>query len=243
MYVWHFVLFLCYVYTICNTYSVYQNLTFCFFVHAHRSYEILILIEMAILMSLNFHGVCVFVCVCGCVWERRSSRCLWTLKVCGEAQGGVVIWWEVCRHKFLRGQLRGKLLEKLASFEKLRWNGKEEARPGGGKYEKRSVKVFRKPYSRKTYSLDRSCFEWHNALDFMFAQFCTQRLQSYSHHSSYRPVPLGVCGHTHTGWPRPIGCLKLQGIFCRRATDCRALLRKMTCKDKASYGSWPPSIS
>ena len=43
-----------------------------------------------------------------------------------------------------------------------------------------------------------------------------------------------------TGWRRPIGCLKLQVIFRKRATNHRALLRKMTYKDKASYGSSPP---
>jgi len=45
------------------------------------------------------------------------------------------------------------------------------------------------------------------------------------------------------GWRRPIGCLKLLVIFCKRATNYRALLRKMTYKDKASYGSLPPYIS
>jgi len=44
----------------------------------------------------------------------------------------------------------------------------------------------------------------------------------------------------YTGWRRPIGCLKLQVIFRKRATNYRALLRKMTYKDKASYGSSPP---
>jgi len=43
-----------------------------------------------------------------------------------------------------------------------------------------------------------------------------------------------------TGWRRRIGCLKLQVIFCERATMCRALSRKMTCRDKASYDSTPP---
>ena len=43
-----------------------------------------------------------------------------------------------------------------------------------------------------------------------------------------------------TGWRRLIGCLKLQVISCKRATNCRALLRKMTYKDTASYGSLPP---
>jgi len=33
-----------------------------------------------------------------------------------------------------------------------------------------------------------------------------------------------------TGWRRPIGCLKLQVIFRKRATNYRALLRKMTDK-------------
>jgi len=44
------------------------------------------------------------------------------------------------------------------------------------------------------------------------------------------------CG---TGWRRPIGCLKLQVIFRKRATDYRALLRKITYEDKASYDSTP----
>jgi len=46
----------------------------------------------------------------------------------------------------------------------------------------------------------------------------------------------------NTGWRRPIGCLKLQFIFRKRATNYRALLRKMTHKDKASYGSSPPCM-
>jgi len=47
-----------------------------------------------------------------------------------------------------------------------------------------------------------------------------------------------TCGTT--GWRRPIGCLKLQVIFCKRATNYRALLRKMIYEDKISYGSTPP---
>ena len=42
-----------------------------------------------------------------------------------------------------------------------------------------------------------------------------------------------------TGWRRLIGCLKLQVIF-HKATNYRALLQKMTYKDKASNGSSPP---
>ena len=43
-----------------------------------------------------------------------------------------------------------------------------------------------------------------------------------------------------TTWRRLIGCLKLQVIFCKRATNYRALVRKMTYKDKPSYASSPP---
>jgi len=42
-----------------------------------------------------------------------------------------------------------------------------------------------------------------------------------------------------TGWQRPIGCLKLQVIFRKRATNYRTLWRKMTCKDKGSCASSP----
>jgi len=45
-----------------------------------------------------------------------------------------------------------------------------------------------------------------------------------------------------TGWRRLIGCLKLQVIFRKRATNYRAFLRKMTYEDKASYDSTPPCI-
>jgi len=43
-----------------------------------------------------------------------------------------------------------------------------------------------------------------------------------------------------TGWRRLIGSPKLQIIFHIRATKYRALLRKMTYKDKGSYESSPP---
>jgi len=48
--------------------------------------------------------------------------------------------------------------------------------------------------------------------------------------------------HRRTGWRRLIGSPKLQIIFHKRATKYRALLRKMTCKDKGSYESSPPCI-
>jgi len=43
-----------------------------------------------------------------------------------------------------------------------------------------------------------------------------------------------------TEWRRLIGCLKLKVIFRKRATNYRALLRKMTYEDKASCDSTPP---
>ena len=43
-----------------------------------------------------------------------------------------------------------------------------------------------------------------------------------------------------TGWRRLIGSFKSQIIFHKGATQYRSLLRKMTCKDKRSYESWPP---
>jgi len=45
---------------------------------------------------------------------------------------------------------------------------------------------------------------------------------------------------TSTGWRRLKGSPKSQIIFHKRATKYRALLRKMTYKDKGSYESSPP---
>jgi len=53
---------------------------------------------------------------------------------------------------------------------------------------------------------------------------------------------INVSGPNNTGWRRPIGCLKLQVIFRKRTTNSRALLRKVTYEDKASYDSTPPCI-
>jgi len=44
----------------------------------------------------------------------------------------------------------------------------------------------------------------------------------------------------YTEWRKVIGCLKSQVIFRTRASNYRALLRKMTYQDKASYDSMPP---
>jgi len=44
-----------------------------------------------------------------------------------------------------------------------------------------------------------------------------------------------------TRWRTPIGCLKLRAIFCKRATNTRALLQTKTYIDKISNGSSPSS--
>jgi len=51
---------------------------------------------------------------------------------------------------------------------------------------------------------------------------------------SYLPRYMHMGGHASTGWQRLIGCLTSQVICRKRATSCRAHLRKMTYKDKAS---------
>ena len=54
---------------------------------------------------------------------------------------------------------------------------------------------------------------------------------------------MGSCigGSLHCSeWRIPIGCLKLQVIFRKRATNSRALSRKIAYSDKTSYGSSPP---
>ena len=56
-----------------------------------------------------------------------------------------------------------------------------------------------------------------------------------SHHKS----TISHIQTTTTGWQRLLGCLKLQVISRKRATQYRALLQEMTYKDKASYGSSP----
>jgi len=45
---------------------------------------------------------------------------------------------------------------------------------------------------------------------------------------------------TYTGWRRCIRCLKSEVSLRKRATICRALLRKMPYKDKVFGGSSPP---
>ena len=67
-----------------------------------------------------------------------------------------------------------------------------------------------------------------------------QKSQQYSHdkseHSSRK-------GKLYIKWQRCTGCLKLQVSFCTRATNYRALWRKIAYTEKASFESSPPTIS
>ena len=58
-------------------------------------------------------------------------------------------------------------------------------------------------------------------------------------HSNYSD-DFSECLTEHTGWRRLIGCLKLQVIFRKRATNHRALLQKINYEDKAPYASTSP---
>jgi len=53
------------------------------------------------------------------------------------------------------------------------------------------------------------------------------------------PLIIAIQGATDDR--KVVRCLKLQVSFRKRATNHRALLQKMTYKDKASYGSWAPN--
>jgi len=61
-------------------------------------------------------------------------------------------------------------------------------------------------------------------------------------HTSQSKQSQFATAHHCTVWRRLIGSPKLQIIFRKRATKYRALLRKMTYKDKGSYESSPPCM-
>jgi len=69
--------------------------------------------------------------------------------------------------------------------------------------------------------------------------YCRRQLRSPSvlHNQNHKQWQKGS---QTTGWQRCIGCLKLQVIFRKRATNYRVRLRKMTYKDQASYDSTQP---
>jgi len=62
--------------------------------------------------------------------------------------------------------------------------------------------------------------------------------------NEYKYIYIHILLHVYiyrvTTRQKNVGCLKLQVIFRKKATNYRALLRKMTYEDKASYGSLSP---
>ena len=60
---------------------------------------------------------------------------------------------------------------------------------------------------------------------------CMPYLCIYTHTRIYIYI-IAQCASLASGWRRPIGCLKLQVTFHKRAANHRALLRKMTCIDR-----------
>ena len=63
--------------------------------------------------------------------------------------------------------------------------------------------------------------------------------QIFSHESLHVRERCSLHELHYTGWRRLIGCLQLQVILHKRATNYRALLQKMTYEDKTSYDSTP----
>jgi len=64
-----------------------------------------------------------------------------------------------------------------------------------------------------------------------------QRLLRISALLLYKRFKAHYHSKSATGWRRCVGCLKLHVSFRKRATNNRALWRKMTCKDKASVSN------
>jgi len=90
-------------------------------------------------------------------------------------------------------------------------------------------------------------YVWHDSFICVTWLFYMRDMtRSYVWHDSFMRVTwlvVHMCDITRvTGWWKPIGCLKLQVIFRKRATNYRALLWKMTYEHKASYDSTPPCI-
>jgi len=90
---------------------------------------------------------------------------------------------------------------------------------------------------RKRFPKKNTCIYTHifQRKSYRCSACAMQKVQNFS------KVRAAVSLHSHfTGWRRLIGCLKSQVIFCKRATNYMALLRKMSYKDKASSASSPP---
>jgi len=101
-----------------------------------------------------------------------------------------------------------------------------------------------RPYSHGPFT---TCASWN--FRYGDASLCDARLHTFKwllllphlkkqrNHCFWR---IRSVKHLVKGWRRLTRCLELQVIFCKRAANYRALLRKMTCEDKPSYASVLP---
>jgi len=98
--------------------------------------------------------------------------------------------------------------------------------------------------------MTRSRCEFHITIQITYCSVLTRAAGRYANttHKYKYSVHINISnvnwdslhiGIKDTEWRRLIGCLKLQVILRKRATQYRALLRKMTYKHKASYDSTP----
>ena len=90
------------------------------------------------------------------------------------------------------------------------------------------------------------CKYVHSHLAMFVAVFILQ-MHNSNMHLFLHTIQICICFYNGSilqskGWQRRRGCLKVQVIFRKRATNWRALFRKMTYGDKASYGSSPPCM-
>jgi len=85
----------------------------------------------------------------------------------------------------------------------------------------------------------------HTYMSHIYTQTHTslKKMHNYVYTTIDDSMYLYLCVHSDTGLQRPTGLHKLQVIFRKRVTNCRALLRKMTSKDKALCGFSPPCAS
>ena len=79
----------------------------------------------------------------------------------------------------------------------------------------------------------------HTATHCNTLQHTARHCNTLQHTATHCNCPVSASNAT-TGVQRCLGCLELQVSFRTRATNYRALLRKETYQDKASYASLPP---